>query len=338
MFDFFSPINRSPYFKKTAGGKSRHTTELAGDEAIRFLRTNPRNRPFCLSVSFNASHAEDGDKKNHFPWPRAMNGRYESANIPPPPLSKTSIFDSQPDFLKKSLNRQRWFWRWDTPTKYQQNIRGYYRMISGIDRVIGRVLKESKQLGYANNTVVIYSADNGYYAGSRGFAGKWSHYEESLRVPMIIYDPRLPKSQRGRRLDATVLNIDIPATILDIALNDRSNKYQGKSFAWSIRGNQTAKNWREDFFCEHLMQVGPAIPKYEGVRGARWVYARYFEQKPAYEFLHDLQSDPDQLKNFAKDPAHKGQLDKMRKRCDQLRDSYGGKFSRDKFRIATRRR
>ncbi|MDP7179608.1 MAG: sulfatase-like hydrolase/transferase, partial [Verrucomicrobiota bacterium] len=99
---------------------------------------------------------------------------------------------------KNSLNRQRWFWRWDTPEKYQKNVRAYYRMISGIDNVMARVLKEAESLGFAKDTVVIFSGDNGYYKGQRGFAGKWSHYEESLRVPLIIHDPRSAPDRRDR--------------------------------------------------------------------------------------------------------------------------------------------
>ena len=241
--------------------------------------------------------------------------------------------------MKKSMNRIRFFWRWDTPEKYATNLRAYYRMITGIDGVIGRVAKHLEKAGVADNTIIIFSGDNGYYEGQRGFAGKWSHYEESLRVPMIVYDPRLPKNKRGRAFEQKVLNIDIPATIVDIALEKKATNYQGKSFAWAVRDTQTPPaDWRKDFFCEHLMQVGARIPKYEGVRGERWVYARYFEQKPVYEFLHDLKTDPKQLKNYAKSPGHKVILDKMRKRCDELRDANGGKFSRAKFPIAGRRR
>ena len=87
----------------------------------------------------------------------------------------------------QSLNRKRWFWRWDTAEKYQKNVRAYYRMISGVDHVIGRVLAEVETLGLTNNTIVIFSGDNGYYRGDRNFAGKWSHYEESLRVPLVIF-------------------------------------------------------------------------------------------------------------------------------------------------------
>ena len=327
MFDYFKPHGRGPYFKKQPDGSLRHETEIAGDKAVEFITDVPKGKPFCLSVSFNAVHAEDGDKRpgvGHFPWPKAVDGMYEDKTVPPPRLSDPTIFNNHPEFMKKSMNRQRFFWRWDTPEKYQTNIRAYFRMISGIDRVIGRVLGELKSRGLDDNTIVIYTGDNGYYMGQRGFAGKWSHYEESLRVPLIVHDPRQGKSLRGKVVDEMALNVDLAATMLEMAGVNVPAHHTGHSLAGLIEGRQPNK-WRQDFFCEHLMN-NKAIPKWEGVRAQRYVYARYFQQKPVYEFLHDLKTDPDQLKNLASDPGSADVLKTMRKRCDQLRDAYGGPY------------
>ena len=165
-------------------------------------------------------------------------------------------------------------------------------MISGLDAAIGRVRGELKDLGLEDNTVVIFSGDNGYYEGQRGFAGKWSHYEESLRVPLIIFDPRAPRERRGLVAESMVLNADVAPTILDYAGATIPEHYQGRSLLPLMRGDAPA-DWRNDTFVEHLMDH-PAIPKWEGVRGPRYVYARYFEQQPPFEFLHDLQADPDE--------------------------------------------
>ena len=327
MFDYFHPIGRNPYHKKQPDGRTRHETELCGDRAVDFLKNNPTGKSFCLSVSFNASHAEDRNKQpgiGHYPWPKAMDGMYDDIKIKGPRLGDPKIFEAHPEFMKQSMNRDRWFWRWDTPEKYQINVRAYYRMISGFDNAIGRVLGELEKLGLANNTVIIFSGDNGYYEGQRGFAGKWSHYEESLRVPLVIHDPRAPKKQRGTLPKQMSLNLDIPATILDYAGVKRPKGYQGRSLVPLMHG-QSPKDWRTDTFCEHLMHNAD-IPKWEGVRGPRYVYARYFEQKPVFEYLHDLMADPDQLKNLASDPKHAKELTAARKRCDELRDGYGGKF------------
>ncbi|MBM9520335.1 sulfatase [Desulforhopalus vacuolatus] len=320
MFDYFEPHNRNPYFKKQPDGTIRHETEIAGDKAIEFLKSNPKGKPFCLSISFNAVHAEDGDKKNPYPCPKAVEGMYDNIEIPPPRLSDPAIFKNHPQFLKESLNRQRYFWRWDTPEKYQKFMKDYYRMISGVDRVTGRIVKELDNLGFSDNTVIIYMGDNGYYMGDRGFAGKWSHYEQSLRVPLIIYDPRLPQKKRDIINDKIALNIDVPATMLNLAGVNIPPHWQGCSLMPLLQG-QSTPDWRTDFFCEHLMNHKD-IPKWEGVRGERYVYARYFEQQPVFEFLHDLRADPDQLINLASNPEYKNVLERMRKRCDELKDKY----------------
>jgi len=320
MFDVFQTHNRNPYFKKQRDGSLRHESEIAGDKAIEFLKEQPQGQPFCLSVSFNAVHAEDGDHKDHFPWPKVVDGLYDDVDILAPRLSDPAIFENHPDFMKNSMNRDRFAWRWDTPEKYQKNIKAYFRMISGVDHVIGRIREELEQQGLSDNTVIFYMGDNGYYMGDRGFAGKWSHYEQSLRVPLIIYDPRMPEDQRGVVNDQMALNIDAPATMLELAGIAPPSHYQGRSLLPWVQGKGTP-NWRNDFFCEHTMEHN-RIPKWEGVRGARYVYARYVGQDPVFEFLHDLKADPDQLVNLASNPEYKKILSRMQARTDELKNSY----------------
>ena len=320
MFDVFRTHGRNPYFKEQPDGTLRHETEIAGDRAIEFLKENPEGKPFCLSISFNASHAEDNDLKDHYPWPKAVDGMYEGFDIPAPRLSDPAIFQNHPNFLKKSMNRIRYSWRWDTPEKYQKNMKAYFRMISGIDHVIGRIRKELEQLRLADNTVILYMGDNGYYMGDRGFAGKWSHYDQSLRVPFILYDPRQSDKEQGVVNDQMVLNIDAPATMLEVAGIEAPAHYQGRSLFSAVTG-KTLADWRTDFFCEHLMEY-PSIPKWEGIRDERYVYARYFGQEPAYEFLHDLKVDPDQLLNFVNNPEYEKVLARMRERCAAMIQEY----------------
>ena len=321
LFDVFQPVNRNPYFRQV-DGKLRHEADVNADNAITFLRDNPKDTPFCLSVSFNSTHAEDGDKIDHYPWPPAADGMYLRQKMPPPKLGDEKVFASLPEFMQTSMNRDRWHWRWDTEHKYQTNMRAYFRMLYGLDHAIGRVLEELATLGLAENTVIIFSGDNGYYMGERGFAGKWSHFEESLRVPLIIYDPRVEEAQRGRVDSHMVLNIDVAPTILAYAGVEVPEHYQGEALGELVAGQQV-DNWRNDFFCEHLMERAD-IPKWEGVRGERFVYARYLDQD--YEFLHDLKVDPDQLRNLASDAEYQDALETMRARCLELRDAYGGEY------------
>ena len=321
LFDEFKPVNRSPYFHNV-DGKLMHEADISADNAIAFMRDNPKGTPFCLAVCFNSTHAEDGDKIDHYPWPPVADGMYLRKQMPQPKLGDPKVFEALPEFMKNSMNRDRWHWRWDTDHKYQVNMRAYFRMLYGMDQAIGRVIAELDKLELADNTVIIFSGDNGYYMGERGFAGKWSHFEESLRVPLIIYDPRVDKSQRGEVDSHMVLNIDIAPTILAYAGVKIPEHYQGVALDQLVAGAEPV-TWRNDFFCEHLME-NTSIPKWEGIRGERYVYARYLDHD--YEFLHDLKADPDQLKNFVDDPAYKDALETMRARCIELRDAYGGEY------------
>ena len=323
MFDEMQNLHRGPFFKKQKDGTLRHVDELIGDRAVGFIETQPEGKPFCLSMSFNIAHAEDGDKRpgvGHFPWPKAVDGMYETGEMPLPRLRDPEIFNSMPGFLQNSMNRARYFWRWDTPEKYDANIRARFRMLTGMDGTIGRVLKSLEEKGVADNTVVIYTADNGYYRAERGFAGKWSHFEESLRVPLVIHDPRVQAGKQGRVIKELALNIDLTATMLDLAGVRIPCKYQGRSLKPLIEG-ANPETWRDDFFCEHLMNHG-AIPMWEGVRGKRYKYAKYTAQNPPYEFLHDLEKDPDELKNLAGDSGYTAILEEFRSKTDQYVKEY----------------
>ncbi|MEC9055434.1 MAG: sulfatase-like hydrolase/transferase, partial [Verrucomicrobiota bacterium] len=326
MWDIRRRLGRNPYFKKQADGSLRHTTQILGDWGIEFLRAQKSDQPFCLQISCNATHAEDGDKRpgvGHFPWPRVMDGAYDDQKMPLPALNDAAIYESQPDFLKKSLNRQRFFWRWDTPEKYQTNMRAYFRMLSGIDHVMGRLVTQLRKQGLAENTIIIYSADNGFYLGDRGFAGKWTHYDQSLRIPLIVFDPRAPRERRGVVQKEMALNSDLGSTILELAGLPSPASHTGRSLLPILRG-KTPKDWRRDFLCEFIA-VPRTIPRWEGVRDREWLYARYFvdgPDKPPFEFVHDLRNDPQQLVNVAalstRDKGQSLALTKLRKRCDEL--------------------
>jgi arylsulfatase A-like enzyme len=234
QFDEYEAVGRNPYFKTMPDGTKRHETDIVCDKGIEFIKSQPKDRPFCLQLSFNAAHAEDGDRRpgiGHYPWPQSTDGMYEDREIYAPRLGDPAIYEAHPQFLKDSINRERYFWSYDTPEKYETNVRAYFRMISGIDKAVARVLAALREAGLAENTIVVYTADNGYYLGDRGFQGKWSHYEESLRVPMVIHDPRVPNEKRGQVRDELVLNVDLPATFLDWAGAATPDAYEGRSLA-----------------------------------------------------------------------------------------------------------
>lgn len=322
-FDRFQPVSRNPYHKIQSDGTLRHESQLVGDRVIQFLQERKTDKPFFVYAWFNAGHAEDSDRRagpGHFPWPQVVDDLYRDIpEIPAPRLGNPVVFESQQDHFKQSINRQRFFWRWDTAEKYQKNIRAYFRMLSGVDHVVGRVRSELAAQGLDDNTIIVYCADNGYYMGDRGFAGKWSHYEQSLRIPMIIYDPRQPTD--GTVCDELALNLDLPSTFLDYAGVRVPRSYQGHSLRPLVEGKDVT-NWRDEFFCEHLF-LAPTLT-WEGVRGQRFVYARYFDQNPVVEYLHDLEQDPDQLINLVDVPQMKTTLQEMRNKCDDWVAKYGG--------------
>jgi choline-sulfatase len=322
-FDEFEAIGRNPFFKEQPDGSLRHETELIVDRGIDFIQNQPKDQPFALNMWFNACHAEDGDRRPgpHFAWPRAVDGMYDEVEIDPARLNDPAIFDALPDFLKTTINRERFFWRWNTKEKYETNMRAYYRMVSGIDGAIGRFMKALDDAGLADNTIIVYSADNGYHMANRGLAGKWSHFEESLRVPLIIMDPRVPQSKRGQVSDAPALNLDLPATFVDWAGADIPDRYQGHSLK-PIVSKKAPKDWRTETYHEHFA-VRTRIPAFEGLRNADFKYVRYFDQGN-HEFLHDLRKDPDELNNLADDPEYAQTLKDMRQRTTERVAELGG--------------
>jgi len=322
-FDEFKGIQLSPFYKKQADGSLRHETEVIIDHGIEFLKSQPKDQPFALNLWFNACHAADSDRRpgiGHFAWPRSSDGLYNDTYIGSPRLSDPAIFEALPDFFQTTITRERYFWRWNTPEKYETNMRAYYRMVTGIDTAIGRFLKALDEAGLADNTIIIYSADNGYHMANRGLAGKWSHYEESIQVPLIIADPRVPKSQQGKLSNAPALNLDLPATFLDWAGIEVPERYDGRSLK-AIVDDKTPDDWRSETFHEHFA-VRHRIPAYEGIRTQTHKYVRYLDHD--YEFLHDLKNDPDELVNLAQSPAHASTLAELRQRTDARVKELGG--------------
>jgi len=242
---------------------------------------------------------------------------YRDVMIPVPEMASPSYYEAQPAFLKNTMSRTRWAWRFDTPEKYQTMVKGYYRMISGVDMVLGRVRAELERLGLAGNTIIIYTSDNGYFLGERGYADKWLMYEPSINVPLIVYDPRAPREDRGLVKKDLTLNIDLGPTIMDFAGVGMPPLIQGMSLR-PLLGRRTPA-WRAEIFCEELWD-NPEIPQSECVRTERWKFIRY-PKHPEYLELFDLQADPEEKRNLAGNPLNAAALAEMRGSCDRwIRD------------------
>lgn len=328
-FDNFEAITRNPYYKLQEDGSVRHETDIVIDRGVTFLEQQSKDQPFFLNLWFNACHAEDTDRRpgiGFYPWPLDLTNMYEDVEMERPRIDDPKSVDTLPPFYQTSLSRERYFWALNTPLKYQLNARARARMTTGIDQGIGRFLEVLDRLGFSENTIVVYSADNGYHFGNRGLSGKWSHYEEALRVPLIISDPRVGEEVRGRTTSDPVLNIDLPSTFLDWAGAEIPSEFQGSSLRKLVEHPVSEFKpgyWRTDTFHEHFA-VRDRIPAWEGIRDERYTYARYFDHD--YEFLHDRSKDPDEIVNYAADPDYAEDLARLRKRTDEYIAEYGSKL------------
>lgn len=220
QFDYWRgiPGQGGKYFIEPGDTNRTHQTSRMGQQALEFLNSSPTNRPFCLSISFTAPHARDQmPHDRQFTPDDRDEPLYAGITMPQPVTATDAYFQLLPKSVQTSEARTRWHWHFDTPEKFQNNTKDYYRLISGIDREVGRIMAELKMRGLASNTVVIVTSDNGYFLGDRELSDKWFMYEESLRDPLIICDPREPAGKRGRNEQAMTLNIDFAPTMLDLA-------------------------------------------------------------------------------------------------------------------------
>jgi arylsulfatase A-like enzyme len=304
-------INGFPYWK-TDDGEKKHLTDLQGEQAIQFIKESAGANPFCLSLSFSAPHADDNAKEQYF-WQEKFDTLYQNTTIPLPATADPSFYEALPAFLKGTMNRERWFWRFDTPEKYQQMVKGYYRMITGIDEVIGRIRKELDRLGIADNTIIILLGDNGYYLSDRGYADKWLMHDVSIRVPLIMYDPR-SNTAKSKVIDNMVLNIDISPTILELAGLSTPRFIHGVSLLPYLQSKKINK--RNSILCEHLMK-NPEIPDSECIRTEKWKFIRYHNH-PEFIELYDLENDPWEMHNLATNLRYKKTINKFHKQCDDM--------------------
>nr|WP_319509486.1 family 78 glycoside hydrolase catalytic domain [uncultured Draconibacterium sp.] len=326
-FDVFEDYDRNNrykdyrgYYYKTLGEDTVHLTRYTGQKALDFLDNVPDDKPFSLSLCFSAPHAHDGAPLQYF-WQEEPDKLYQNMDMPEPELADDKYFYALPKIVRDGFNRLRWTWRNDTPEKYQHSTKGYYRMIYGIDLEIAKIRKKLEEQGIADNTVIILLGDNGFFLGERQISGKWLMYDNSIRTPLIIYDPRLNKHLD---IEDMALNIDVPATILDLAGVEIPETYQGKSLVPIISGNEKSLG-RDTILVEHLWEF-ENIPPSEGVRTNEWKYLRYINDK-SLEELYNLKDDPKETNNLAKNPKYKDVLLELRTKNDELGERYADPYS-----------
>jgi arylsulfatase A-like enzyme len=191
-------------------------------------------------------------------------------------------------------------------------LKALYRLITGLDTAVGRIMDAVRDLGVEENTVVIYTSDHGSLYGEHGFGGKWLMYEESIRSPLIICDPRLGAGLRGVQRDEMVLKIDLLPTIVEFAGEQTPPSVQGQSLVPLVNGQHPA--WRKDWFYEFHNQPQDIIVPSEGVRTEEWKYIRYTSSNPLCEQLFNIKTDPAETSNLAASPEHRDILGQLQNR------------------------
>ncbi|WP_372639054.1 sulfatase [Fodinibius sp.] len=298
--------------------RGSHLTDRLGNQAVDMIHDAPAGKPFAMTVGFKAPHVQDGfHPVEPYPASPATAVLYERDEIPAPPLSDSAFFESQPDFLQQSLNRVRWDYRLGPPESlnFQRSMRRYYRMVTGVDRQLGKMMQALRETGRLENTIIVFTSDHGMYLGDRGFAGKWLGHDTAIRIPLIVRDPGLREAEVGTNREQMVLMVDLLPTFLDWAGLSPPEEVQGSSFA-PIVGGQDPPDWRSEFFYEHH-SFADRIPRSEGVRTERYKYLRYLDSEPLYEELYDLKKDPDESNNLADDPEYADLLRQMRDKWEQ---------------------
>lgn len=320
--------DRRGYYYKTIDGDTVHLTRYTGQQAIDFIKRTETDKPFCLSLSFSAPHAHDSAEKQYF-WQEESDALLQNVDMPEPELGDDSFFASLPKMVRDGFNRLRWTWRYDTPEKYQHSVKGYYRMIAGVDREIAKIREELKRKGLDQNTVIILMGDNGYFLGERQLAGKWLLYDNSIRVPLIVFDPRNKKSSKDSEIMA--LNIDVPPTILELAGLNSPEGWQGKSLL-SVVENNADDFGRDTVLIEHLWEFDN-IPPSEGVRTKNWKYFRYVNDQ-SMEELYNLEEDPQEINNLARDKRYSDKLKAFRQKTNELILELSDEYSQGPYNLA----
>lgn len=292
------------YFYKDINGDTVHLTRYTGQQGIDYIEQADKSKPFCLTLSFSAPHAHDPAPDQYF-WQQQNDVWLRDVTVPPAPLSDEEHFLAQPNFIRDGFNRTRWHWRYDTPEKYQHSVKGYHRMIRGIDTELGKLREALAEKNLDDNTIIILIGDNGYFLGERQLAGKWLMYENSIRIPIIIYDP----SAGHKDIDEMVLNVDLAPTILSYAGVKPSKNYQGEDL--SVYSKNKSVN-RDEVLIEHLWDFEHIAPS-EGIRTEKWKYMRYVNRN--HEELYNLENDPGEEFNLM-DSKNKMAI-KLRKKLEK---------------------
>ena len=340
-----------------------HSTDVVTDHALEWLEKRDQNRPFALLIQHKAPHRnwkpslEDLKRYRDitFPEPPSLFDDYDSRvaasnhkmGIDDHMRMGSDLMMFEGDEARKVLNRlspeQREAYlaafeaenkaylanppigkalvRW----KYQRYMRNYLRCVAGVDRNVGKVLDRLDRLNLTKNTIVVYSADQGFYLGEHGWFDKRWAYEESLRMPLIVRWPG--KVEAGTRCAAMVQDIDYAPTLLDMAGVELDWEVHGVSLLpLLLDGGKTPDDWRQTIYYRYI-DGGHGVAQHSAIRTERFKLLHFDKPRNTAEAnsvweLFDLQRDPQEMKNLAKSPAYSDRLQALQKRFAATREHY----------------
>jgi len=318
---YFNPdINEDGKSVKREG----YVTDILGDYAVKFIRRS-RQKPFLVYLAHKAIHPEvtqnnDGsiniaDAEKFLPAERHRHA-YEGKTIPRRPNY------GRPPEGKRSLLRQIGELPPLGPATVtpDESILGRQRTLLAIDEGVGEILRALKETGQLDNTVIVFTSDNGYFYGEHGLSiERRLAYEESIRMPLLVRYPTAIKPATVR--NELALNIDLAPTLLSFARLPVPSDMDGRSLVPILKGERA--KWRNEFLIEYYSdKVIPRIVRmgYRAVRTNRWKYIHYLELEGMDE-LYDLEADPYEMKNVIEEPRCANVLHEMKRELSRLASS-----------------
>ncbi len=343
--DYHDPLMLSPQGERVYEG---YVTDIVTDLSLQWLEQRDKERPFMLMCHHKAPHRwwEPDEKHMHMyedediPLPDTLHDDYshrsEAAKrarmrissdfmyrdlklVPPAGYEGTDFIYVPQDLTGFSLcpvggepvtfTDQESVVEW----LYQRYIKDYLRCVAAIDDNVGRILDYLEENNLAENTVVMYTSDQGFFLGDHGWYDKRFMYEESLRMPLVVQYPK--EIPAGTSSDAMVLNLDFAQTFLDYAGLPAPEDMQGRSLRDVFRG-QTVADWRTSMYYRYWMHLSHHnVAAHYGIRTQRYKLIYYYGESlntsgsidsataPEWE-LFDLAADPQEMRNVYHEPEY----------------------------------
>ena len=346
--------------KDTVTEKTRHSTKVIEDDCIEWMKSRDTSKPFMLMYQFKAPHRDwRPDSIYHdlftdfdFPEPETFNDNYQGRLAASENMMEIENHLNRRDLkliAPTGLSRRdsmRWlaygdkgqFW---TPNdtlqgvalkkwKYQTYIKDYLRCIAGVDRAVGRLLDYLEENNLAENTLVVYTSDQGFYLGEHGWFDKRWMYEESFKMPFLIKCPNIIDS--GISSNELVMNIDFAPTLLDFAGIDVPKQMQGKSF----KGSFNDENFiGRDAVYYHYYEypIWHKVQPHYGIRTSKYKLIHFYYSMDEWE-LYDINNDPNEMNNIYNESSQE-LISNLKAKLKELQVEYKDDASLEEMKLMT---